>query len=261
MEMATKQSASKGLRAASLITVFVAGVAAALVASAGLSRFHRDEPPDELPPGLTTPLRTVNVGVVAPSTKAETEIVLKNIGAVDYSIDDVRTDCGCTTTGLTTKTLPRNSELKVPVSYLAASLFGPFHHKVVVSVINISTSKKSAISFELIGEVATPSLIVFPNTLRLQKSGTGYSDTLFVRGSDRLLKQIPDQITLGASNPIAFNLETDGGDLQGKEVRVFANESIKNDPTNSKTLLVFNVSQPQVNPLTVRINAIVIEEK
>lgn len=91
-------------------------------------------------------------GSVAQGSKVVREIEVRNAGSADLVIQRVSPSCGCTTTALTSPTVPPGKSEKIRISFDTSGFFGPKKKTVTVAT---NDPDNSELVFTLTGHVAT----------------------------------------------------------------------------------------------------------
>lgn len=150
------------------------GVCVALVATlvasplSGLAESH---------PSALLSESAFDFGSVAQGVKVVREIEVKNTGSADLVIQRVSPSCGCTTTALSSPTVPPGKSEKIRISFDTSGFFGPKKKTVTVAT---NDPDNSELVFTLTGHVAT-GLTASPTRLEFGEVSPASSKSVRVR--------------------------------------------------------------------------------
>jgi hypothetical protein len=189
--------------------VLIGAVSCALAAVATW-RFATPQLETTAVPGLYVRARTIDLGMVDPAEGATTQFEFVNRGQVSLLIDDVTTDCGCTTSGSKGRVISAVDVFRLPVSLIPAQGSRHrggqkvrFRHRVIVQVVPTDTEKDatpSIVALTVTGglECSNALMAVIPAKLHFGEIRVGQEArrSLQFEGPEAVLDAIPSEIVI-----------------------------------------------------------------
>jgi len=105
--------------------------------------------------GICVRQKRIGVGVVERGSTTSVAFDLMNDGDDLVTIESVQTDCGCTTAGVSQKTIAPGETVSIPVSFQATKeIANAFHHTVIISLHERSNRELRRLKLDIEGSVA-----------------------------------------------------------------------------------------------------------